>query len=78
MSYFGIPLRNGLPLGLGAVASLASLAPAAAPPPPPSNITVLNSTGTSYSVPLAILTSTGASYTVTDSVLSSNGTAYTV
>jgi len=48
------------------------------PTPPAGNINVLNSTGTSYSVPLAILTSTGASYTVTDSVLSSNGTAYTV
>jgi len=51
---------------------------APAPPPPPANITVLNSAGASYSVPLTVLDSAGASYTVSSTVLSSNGTAYVV
>ncbi len=78
MSFFGPDLRNGLPIGLGTIASLASRAPAAAPPPPPGTITVLNSAGASYSVPLTVLNSAGASYTVSSTVLSSNGTAYVV
>jgi hypothetical protein len=32
MSYFGIPIRNGLPIGLGSVAPLASGGGSAAPP----------------------------------------------
>ena len=77
MSYFGIPIRNGLAIGLGSVAAL-GVDVGAAPPPPVGNITVLGSTGTSYSVPLTVLDSAGTSYTVSSTVLSSNGTAYTV
>lgn len=77
MSYFGIPIRNGLAIGLGSVAAL-GIDTGAAPPPPPSTITVLGSTGTSYSVPLTVLDSAGTSYTVSSTVLSSTGTAYTV
>lgn len=76
MSFFGPDLRNGLPIGLGTIASLASRAPAAAPPP--AGLTVLDSAGASYSVPLTVLDSAGASYTVSSTVLSSNGTAYVV
>jgi hypothetical protein len=32
MSYFGIPIRNGLPIGLGSVAPLASGGAGGAPP----------------------------------------------
>lgn len=51
---------------------------APAPPPPPANITVLNSAGVSFTVPLTVLNSTGSVYTVTSTVLSSNGTPYVV
>jgi len=77
MSYFGVPLRNGLAIGLGSVAAL-GVDTGAAPPPPPSTITVLNSAGASYSVPLDVLSSAGVSYTISSTVLSSNGTAYVV
>ena len=43
-----------------------------------STISVQNSGGTAYSVPLTVLNSSGNSYTVTNTVLSSNGTSYTV
>jgi hypothetical protein len=49
-----------------------------APPPPVGNITVLNSAGTLYTVPLTVLDSSGTSYTVSNTVLSSGGTAYNV
>lgn len=73
MPFFGIPIRNGLALGLGAVASLAT--DFAAPNPGPPWI-VLNSSGTSYSVDEEVKSSAGTSYYVAETVLSSNGTAY--
>jgi len=75
MPYFGIPIRNGLPLGLGSVVGLAS---GVQPIPSPGTIDVLNSAGTSYTVPLIVPDSLGFEYVVTDTVLASNGTPYVV
>ena len=78
MPYFGVPIRNGLPIGLGTVASLASLAPAAAPPPPAGSFAVLPAAGTpTYTVTRTVLDSAGTSYSVSGTVLSSGGTSYT-
>jgi hypothetical protein len=76
MPYFGVPVRNGIAIGLGTVISLAGK-PAAASPPAPT-ISVLDSAGTSYTVPLTVFDSSGTSYTVSNTVLSSGGTAYNV
>lgn len=77
MSFFGPDLRNGLPIGLGTIASLASRAPAAAPPPPAGNFAVLPSAGTpTYTVTRTVLDSAGTSYAVPAAVLSSGGTSY--
>ena len=73
MSFFGIPLRNGLAIGLGTVVTLATDFATPNPGPP---WTVLSSTGTAYSVDEVVLDSSGASYYVVETVLSSNGTAY--
>lgn len=75
MPYFGIPIRNGLPLGLGTVASLSSRPPAAVPPV---TFAVLPSGGSpTYLVSRVVFTSAGASYTVPGTVLNSSGTSYT-
>lgn len=76
MPYFGVPVRNGIAIGLGTVISLAGK-PAAASPPAPT-INVRDSAGTSYTVPLTIFDSSGTGYTVSNTVLSSGGTAYNV
>lgn len=73
MPFFGPSIRNGLALGLGAVASLAT--DFAAPNPGPPWI-VLNSNGTSYSVDEEVKSSTGTNYYVVETVLSSSGAAY--
>ncbi len=70
---FGIPVRNGLALGLGTVATLAT--DYAGPNPGPPWI-VLSSNGTSYTVDAVVLSSNGTSYYVVETVLASNGTAY--
>lgn len=44
-SYFGVPMRNGLGLGLGTVAALTSTPPAAIPPVP---AFILMEDGTSF------------------------------
>jgi len=73
MPFFGIPIRNGLSIGLGSVISLAS--DYASPNPGPPWI-VLSSTGVPYSVDEEVKNSDGTSYYVVETVLSSNGTAY--
>ena len=73
MSFFGIPIRNGLPLGLGAVVSLATDFATPNPGPP---WLVLTSAGVAYSVDEEVKSSAGTSYYVVETVLSSNGTAY--
>jgi hypothetical protein len=70
---FGIPVRNGLAIGLGTVAPLAT--DYAGPNPGPPWI-VLTSDGTPYSADAVVLSSNGTSYYVVETVLSSNGTAY--
>ena len=77
MPYFGVPIRNGLSIGLGSVAAL-GVTTTAAPPPPPADITVLSSDGTSYGVSFSVLTSAGTPYTITSTVLDSAGNPYTV
>jgi hypothetical protein len=46
--------------------------------PPAPTINVLDSAGTSYTVPLTIFDSSGTGFTVSNTVLSSGGTAYNV
>jgi hypothetical protein len=46
--------------------------------PPPPTISVRDSAGTSYTVPLTIFDSSGTGFTVSNTVLSSGGTAYNV
>lgn len=70
---FGIPVRNGLTIGLGSVATLAT--DYAGPNPGPPWI-VLASNGTPYTVDAVVLSSNGTSYYVVETVLASNGTAY--
>lgn len=75
MSFFGVPLRNGIPLGLGTVAALSS---AGAAVTPAAGFAVLPAAGTpTYTVTTTVLGSTGTSYVVGTTVLSSNGTSYT-
>ena len=75
MSFFGVPLRNGIPLGLGTVAALSSAGAAVAPA---TGFTVLPSAGTpSYNVTLTVLDSAGTSYVVSSTVKDSAGTSYT-
>lgn len=76
MPFFGAPIRNGLAIGLGTIIGLAGK-PAAASPPAPT-ISVRDSAGTSYTVPLTVLNSSGTGFTVSNTVLSSGGTAYNV
>jgi hypothetical protein len=76
MPYFGVPVRNGIAIGLGTVISLAGK-PAAASPPAPT-ISVLDSAGTSYTVTLTVFDSSGTGFVVSNTVLSSGGTAYNV
>ena len=73
MPFFGIPIRNGLSLGLGTVAALATDYASPNPGPP---WLVLSSAGTPYSVDEEVKNSAGTSYYVVETVLSSNGTAY--
>ena len=70
---FGIPVRNGLALGLGTVITLAT--DYAGPNPGPPWI-VLTSNGTPYTVDEVVLDSAGTSYYVVETVLTSNGTSY--
>ena len=70
---FGIPVRNGLGLGLGRVATLAT--DFAGPNPGPPWI-VLTSTAVPYTVDEEVLNSSGTSFYVVETVLTSNGTAY--
>lgn len=71
---FGIPVRNGLALGLGTVATLAT--DYAGPNPGPPWI-VLSSNGTAYTVDAVVLSSNGTSYYVVETVLGADGTSYT-
>ena len=71
---FGIPVRNGLAIGLGSVATLATDYAGVVPP---SGFSVLDAAGVSYSVPLTVLGADGASYTVSSTVLGADGTSYT-
>ena len=76
MPFFGVPIRNGLSLGLGQAISVGA---AASPlPPPTSYINVADSLGNEYAIPLplTVLDSSGASYVVPTTVLSSGGTPY--
>lgn len=70
---FGIPVRNGLSLGLGTVATLATDFASPNPGPP---WTVLTSDGTAYVVEEIVLASNGTPYYVVETVLTSDGTAY--
>ena len=70
---FGIPVRNGLAIGLGSVATLAAGGASA----PVSGFSVLDAAGVSYSVPLTVLGADGTSYTVSSTVLGADGTSYT-
>jgi len=70
---FGIPVRNGLSLGLGTVATLATDFASPNPGPP---WTVLTSNGTAYVVDEVVLASNGTAYYVVETVPTSNGTEY--
>ena len=70
---FGIPVRNGLALGLGTVISLGVASGAL----PPAGFSVLGADGTAYSVALTVLGADGTSYTVSSTVLGADGTSYT-
>ena len=71
MGYFGIPFRNGVPIGLGSIVGFGSSAE-------PAGFAVLPAAGTpSYSVTTTVLDSAGTSYTVSTTVRDSAGTAYT-
>jgi len=70
---FGIPVRNGLSLGLGTVATLATDFASPNPGPP---WTVLTSNGAAYVVEEIVLASNGTPYYVVETVLTSDGTAY--
>ena len=74
MSFFGPSVRNGLAIGLGTVATLATDFATPNPGPP---WTVLSSTGTAYTVDEVVLDNSGTPYYVVETVLSSNGTSYT-
>jgi hypothetical protein len=73
MPFFGIPIRNGISIGLGTIVSLAT--DLASPNPGPPWI-VLTSAGTPYSVDEEVKSSNGTSYYVVETVLSSTGAAY--
>ena len=73
MPFFGIPIRNGVSIGLGTIASLAT--DLASPNPGPPWI-VLTSAGTPYSVDEEVKSSNGTSYYVVETVVSSTGAAY--
>jgi hypothetical protein len=70
---FGIPVRNGLSLGLGTVATLATDFASPNPGPPGTGLT---SDGTAYVVDEVVLASNGTAYYVVETVLTSNGTEY--
>ncbi len=70
---FGIPVRNGLGLGLGTVATLATDFAGPNPGPP---FIVLASDSTPYSVDTIVLNSAGTSFYVVETVLTSDGTSY--
>ena len=73
MPFFGLPIRNGLPIGLGSVAGFGSALNVV-----PTGFAVLPAAGApSYSVTTTVLDSLGTSYTVSTTVLNSAGTAYT-
>lgn len=72
---FGIPVRNGLAIGLGTVAAL-GVTTAPNPPDPGPPWIVLDAAGVSYICSDAVLDSSGVSYTVVATVLSSDGTSY--
>lgn len=73
MPFFGVPIRNGLALGLGSVAALATDYAAPNPGPP---WLVLSSAGVAYSVDEEVKNSAGTSYYVVEAVKSSTGTEY--
>lgn len=73
MPFFGVPTRNGISLGLGSIATLAT--DFASPNPGPPWI-VLTSAGVPYSVDEEVKSSSGTSYYTVETVLSSAGTAY--
>lgn len=73
MPFFGVPIRNGLAIGLGAVATLATDFASPNPGPP---WLVATSAGVQYSVDEEVKSSTGATHYVVETVLSSAGTAY--
>jgi hypothetical protein len=64
---FGIPVRNGLGLGLGTVATLATDGPP---------WVVLTSTAVPYTVDEEVRNSAGTNFYVVETVLTSNGTSY--
>jgi hypothetical protein len=75
MPFFGVPVRNGLPFGLGSAAGFGRALP---PSPPSSFINVADSLGNEYAIPLplTVLSSDGTSYVVPTTVLSSDGTSF--
>jgi hypothetical protein len=76
MPFFGVPIRNGIPLGLGSVVGF-GIAVAAAPPPPPNTFDVLPSSGApTYTVTNDVPNSSGIVFAVLAAVLSSDGTSY--
>lgn len=76
MPFFGVPIRNGIPLGLGSVVGF-GIAVAAAPPPPLNTFDVLPSSGSpTYTVANDVPDSSGTVFAVLATVLSSDGTSY--
>ena len=73
MPFFGVPIRNGLTLGLGCVITLATDFATPNPGPP---WLVLSSANVAYSVDEVVLSSDETQYYVVETVFSSNGTAY--
>jgi hypothetical protein len=70
---FGIPVRNGLGLGLGTVITLATDFAGPNPGPP---WVVLTSTAVPYTVDEEVRNSAGTNFYVVETVLTSDGTSY--
>jgi hypothetical protein len=70
---FGVPVRNGLAIGLGTVAPLATDYAGPNPGPP---WTILDSAGAIFTVDAVVLSADGTAYYVVETVLSADGTAY--
>ena len=73
---FGIPVRNGLAIGLGTVAALGIQTTAPSPPDPGPPWIVLDADGNSFICSDSVLDSDGNSFTVIAAVLDADGNSF--